>query len=302
MIYNKPPKDWESGEQIGPEGINRNSLLMRQTLDEWSSFRYRRTNTSTMRNAITLPSLSSNPYVVERIQVFGTYSGDPILNFGTETFALPVNGNKGEFYIGTVLPATLISGIDNVVQYDINFTGGNTDSMRIAFGLRTDRFSTFPAIPDLELYSDEDVLDATTWNAKIAQFQSFANTIAVNEFPREIDYMSYEDMTVANPQTDRVLGAGNVNYSRLVGKIRMDTLGSVGQTVTINYGFGDINTPQFIVVSVQAQTIINFSSGFFSFVKTGRIPTDPESDWKVTITTNGTSTVKSVDLFVTSTR
>lgn len=301
MIFSDPPKTFIGDQQVSPEALNRNTLAARQQLLDTASFRYRRMVIPTNRSDAIMYSMTNMPYIIESIYYEGSYTGQPVLHFGTETVTLPADGFAGGFYRGAVLPSFFISGTNLAVSYPIFFTGGNASLMRLTINVRTDRFLAdinFPELPDpgAIIFKDGDTLDAVAFAAQQQAFSNYGARLIQAVRPIGISGHQFFNVTEGTPQIDRITGpSGQTMFAkRLTGTI-YTPIPHPGQNVTFNV---DLNggTGASNVISLGAGTVHPFS--ITPTTGTTFNPTNPATDLSIRVSVGPGGPIDRIDCFL----
>jgi hypothetical protein len=173
--------------------------------------------------------------------------------------------------------------------------------MRVIFGLRSDRNPGVLAEINsgLSEYSDGDGLTAAGFNSRVSVLDAFSDSWAVAShpvciYPTEITNLT--SSTSLTQRTDRIPGSGYQETVAIVGRITMSGVGAALQTVTISYGYGTASSST--VISVAAQSIIDYSVGSLLLTATGRSVTNSADDFVITFATNGATTVSRVTAII----
>jgi hypothetical protein len=310
MLKFVPPATWDGyGSQITPEKLNRNLLAAQQQLEDYAEQQWRRWSAfAPLANTIALPAITDSPYVVERITIYGEYTGQPTLTFGTETFLLPPNGFDGEFYSGTVLPGFLVTGTNYASTYNISVSGSNTTLFAV-IGLRSSRSpnaSTVCYSANLATWSDGEVLSPSKFDLQLTDLGDFAsNWTAGAQQPDDFGLVVFPAFTTATAEVERAVkmpGSGGCQIVKILGTIHLAVAGVGGQTVRVSYGFNTATNN--VDIDVDGETAVNFSiiptpPATFLIEDTSRLISSSADDLVLILTNSiGGSNVSYVHLYV----
>lgn len=303
-IHNAPPVVWSTTNQtISTEKLNRNILTARTEAEGFAAKRWHRFQletrlvTTTGSQFIVLPSIAGFEYIVDNITLYGSYTGTPTITYGSKSYVLPAV-STAELY--TILPGDVIAGSDWAVPYIIATTGGTSINMRALINLRICRSTASPIFTaNADVYSENDTLTAARFLAQKAEIDSFCSTWSTAIKPIGIHYIHFEDFSSTMSSiglTDRLPGFGGEKVIKVFARIVMQTTGSIGQNLTIDAGYGA--TTLMGVVSLAGLSSATFATGTIALTDTVRVPAVAGDDFIVNVSTNTTTTIKSVDLFI----
>ena len=306
-----PPAMWSDNQLIAPEKLNRNLFAAKNELESWAEQQWHRFSLSTGKrvndNLCVLPLFVSGfTYYIERIVVYGDYTGSPVLTWGV--VGQPVDGSytfptDGYATQQTVLPGVLRVGSLNSFNYEIKLTGAGGDECRAIVVLRCSRVpGSSPVFTSLlSSWEEGDSLDPTKFNSQLTALNNFTNTWSSTASlkPNGMHYVEFRDFTTltsAASLTDRLLGSGGELVKQIGMKVTMTTPGLTGQTVTLNAGYG--STSVIGSVSVAGLSSADFFSGVINLTDAVRVPSVAGDDFLLNVSTNNTSEVARVQLFI----
>jgi hypothetical protein len=318
MIHSIPPVDWLDGyQQITPEKLNRTLLAAKAQLEECARNRWRTWDISYPISRdlqfCNLPLVDGFQYVVDRITISGTYTGQPTIYFKQEDdstpeeFVLPADGNGGLTYSGTIFAGKIVDGYtgspaantNNFVVYsDVQLTDMKcTVSLRSSRGLLSDTTN----MSSITLYKDEDVLTAARFTADktvISNFQDSDICTTASGSPKQLSMLCFnkniKSTTPIYLRTDRQPGSQTSKgtyFRKLLTVLNMNFPVEPGQEIRLYYGLNTASSN--ILISTEGQTqcyaYVDLSATDFN-----RNPSNSADDFVVTIENNTPDTAESI--------
>ena len=319
MLYLKPPKTFTNGEIICPEGINRNMLACQETLERFAQKLWRRQihvfKADSNGIFYVYPLLNTIDYIIERITIYGTYEGSPTLRWSynvgmtttDETFALPVNGNEGNYYSGTVIPGTFISGdleetesgsftvrVDNATVHDLKVC----IAIRTRKGVPGDTTSPIMEVSPV-LYEDQTSLTAESFLDNKNTLLEFANDHFTLARPQGLFSAQIHNVLSTTPtyiSRRNIFNVGNIKVTRIVGLVELNNTGDSPHTVTVRYGFGTpTNTITVNMDSLPYGSSQSFDTGAISITSSDKFVIQVENS-SSTISANVTVNVENIKI------
>jgi hypothetical protein len=319
MIQTIPPATWDGYQQITPEMLNRNILAAKAQLEEQARNRWRAWDVLVAPTSnvyiCQLPMTGKFDYIIDRISMSGTYSGQPVLSWwasgDTQSFTFPADGFQGEEYNNTLFAGELMDGYTSPSIYGPFhalfelFSTVALPNMQFTISCRSVRpyLNDSITLPEITLYKDDDVLTATRFQSAIDTISTFATQIDPGtRNPPYITRVCFEDFSSATPlilTTDRLPGSRVLNTTRwnqILAKI--ETVGdpSPGQTLTLEWGRSDTFSGSTVIdltTTDEYYADINFSD--FS-----RSPSTTGDDFLVRVSTTAGATIARCQIYVVS--
>jgi hypothetical protein len=319
MIFATSPVSFDGYEQLSPEAINRALQSASRQLEQQAQRRYRYFDfslpISTTTTIVDIPLIYNCQFVIDRILISGTYTGQPTISWqlstdseARESVLLPADGFDGEKYTLVLLPGQILDGYASTAytgEYNVQVTSDTIlSAMRATVSCRSTRgrIADNNKITDLSYYQDGDTLTAAGLQSKIDTITAFASSIdptAVD--PIGIWFDSLSTILSSTQQDDRVIsfpGSAGIQINRIVAQITLESTGAGGQSVTIDGGFNNF-TDTSTITSVTGQTTIIVDSGSLAITNASRSLTNAAEDFQLRVTNSAASpAIARIDLYV----
>jgi hypothetical protein len=319
MIFSTSPVSWDGYSQLNPESINRAILQAVRQLEEQADTRFRYFDmswpiTSLQTTLCELPVITGFQYLVERVTVSGTYTGQPTISWQMtsdsdpqQTITLAPDGFDGARYTAVLLPGVILDGYTAAYTHVNNLivsSSAQLPNMRVSASCRSTRgrFSDNGRIsPAIDLFQDGEVITAARLQGVVDSLNNFATSINPTTVdPQSLYFVQFRDLSStidAFQSVCAIPGLDGCMVNKVVGLVHMDGVGSGGQTVTLDYGFGNYTDGQ-TILNVDGLTSLKWESANHQISNASRSLTSASEDFQIRVTVAASTAVKRIEIFV----